>query len=243
MKLKTTALLMLGALVLSACDQGESPAQKAIGTALDQWAAQPNGDGSVAGEFKKDYPKAWDKIRSDAEVNYANTNDVKGARTAALLQIDTFMKAHQQDMAKASDASLDALFDERRTLLQHLYKTNIETCAHLGTGGGVGKEDDVGAFKNDVAADRRLQLSLIHEAAGHPVTHEPFAWTPSERAQIAQVYHRDYIVIPKEGMKGADYIIQCAGAADLDEIAKGFPADRKADLEADRIAKFPPASS
>ena len=237
MTMKTAALLVLGALLLSACDE-ESSAQKAIGTALDKWAAQSDGDGAVVGEFKKDFPKAWSKMRSDLEVNYANSGNMKSARTDALAQLNAFMKAHTADMAKAPDASLDALFDEQRTLLNELWTTNVESCAHVAQE-GLQSSDDVGTHTADALADRRLQLKTMRDAADHPTTHKPFAWTPSEQARVNQMFVKDNITVntPKEGLSGASFVVQCIAAADMDEIVKAFPADRKADFEAEQIAK------
>jgi hypothetical protein len=238
MRMKTAAVFVLGALMLSACD-GESSAQKAIGTALDKWTAQVDGDGAVVGEFKQDFPKDWSKMRSDLEVNYANSGDVKGARTDALAQINAFMKAHTAGMAKAPDASLAALFDEERTLLHEIWTpATMETCAHMASK-GLQSGEDVGAFKADAFADERLQLKTMRDAADHPTTHKAFAWTPAEQARINQLFRQDNITVntPKAGLSGADYVVQCVAVVDMNEIVKAFPVDRKADYEADQIAK------
>ena len=238
MKMKTAAVLVLGALLLSACD-GETSAQKAIGTALDNWSAEPDGDGAVMGEFKKDFPNAWSKMRSDLEVNYANSGNVKGARTDALAQLNAFMKSRTASMAKAPDASLAALFDEQRTLLHEIWTpATMESCAHMASK-GLQSDEDVGDHRGDVFADQRLQLKTMRDAADHPTTHKAFAWTPAEQARITQVFRQDNITVntPKAGISGADYVVQCVAVVDMNEIVKAFPVDRKADYEADQIAK------
>ena len=239
--MKTAALLVLGALVLSACGDGETPEQKKVGAAIDKWTAEPDGDGSVAGEFKKDFPDQWSNIRHGLEVNFATAGDVSNAKADALNQVSGFMKDHLGDMAKASDASLDAFFDEQRTLLNNTWGVNVETCAHIASG-GLKTGDVVGKFGPDVFADKRLQLKLMHEGASHPATHPAFAWTPAEQARIDQVFRKDNIKIPKEGMSGADYVVQCVGAVDVAEIVKTLPGDRKAAFEADQIAQHAKAA-
>ena len=51
------------------------------------------------------------------------------------------------------------------------------------------------------------------------------------------------INLPKEGLSGADYVVQCVAAVDMDKIVTAFPADRKADYEADQITKRAASSS
>jgi hypothetical protein len=243
MTMKTAAaLVLLGALVLSACGN-ETASEKSVADGLDKWAAESDGDGSVAGEFKKDYPNRWSTMRSQLEVHYAEGAGVEGgglkaAKTDAMNQISIFMKQHFGAMAKASDASLAALFDEQRALINNLWTIgNSETCAHV-AGGGLMPGDDPGKYTSDTFADKRMHLKLMREGADHPATHKPFAWTPAEQAHIDAVFKHDNIKIPKEGMSGADFLVQCVGAADVGEVVKTFPADRKADFEADHIAKW-----
>ena len=152
------------------------------------------------------------------------------------------MKGHFANMARASDASLAGLFDEQRQLINDLWGVNSEICAH-GAGVGLMAGDNAGKFSSEAFADKRLQLKLLSEAADHPATHKPFAWTPAEQAHIDAVFKHDNIKVPKEGMRGADYLVQCVGAVDVDEVVKTFPADRKADFEADGIAKRAAAAS
>jgi hypothetical protein len=238
MKMKTATMFALGALLLSACD-GESSAQKAIGTALDTWTAQPDGDGAVMGEFKKDFPNAWSKMRSDLEVNYANSGNVKSAHTDALAQLNAFMKSRTASMAKAPDADLAALFDEQNTLLNEIWTpATMETCAHMASV-GLQSGEDVGSHQADAYADQRLQLKTMKAAADHPTTHKPFAWTPAEQARIDQMFSADNIKVntPKEGISGADYVVQCVAVVDMNKIVKDFPVGRKADYEAGQITK------
>ena len=70
MTMKTAALLVLGALVLSACG-GVTPAEKEVGDGIDKWTAQSDGDGSVAGEFAKQYPHRWTAMRTQLAITYA----------------------------------------------------------------------------------------------------------------------------------------------------------------------------
>jgi hypothetical protein len=242
MTMKTAAFLVLGALMLSACG-GETSAEKDVGAGLDKWTAEPDGDGSVVGEFKNDYPNRWATLRSQLEVHYAEGAGVEGggvkaAKTDALNQINIFMKQHFAAMAKAPDASLAALFDAQHSLINNLWTIgNSEACAHI-AGAGAMPGDDMGQYASEAFAYKRLRLKLMREAADHPTPHAAFAWSPAEQAHIDQVYKHDNIRIPKEGMNGATFLVQCIGAYDADVVVKTFPIDRKAAFETDRISKW-----
>ena len=112
MTMKTAAFLALGALLLSACD-GVIPRRKTSATALDQMGGAAGRRRRGHGRVQEGLPQPTGPSMRNRPRGHlcANSGNIKTrAQADATRQIRTFMKGHFANMARASDASLAAMF-------------------------------------------------------------------------------------------------------------------------------------